>query len=161
MKIRINNEYYNYYRKNSETHSLDRKEFTIAINFLNTTIVDLVLRGKKVNLPNLGTLQVVEKTRRRPMVDFPTTNANKKILLEEGKTIFKQWKDEDGNVVNNNGEHYLTYFDDTSYYHIVLGGNHDKVYNSKGTRYNFKPVKGFIKTLNQEIKEGDLKLLLW
>lgn len=161
MKIRINNEYYKYYRKNLDKHSLNRLEFTKAIEFVNFCILEELFNGKEISIPKLGVLRVLEKIRRRPVVDFPTTKKNKQKILDEGGTPYKQWKDEKGNITNNGGEHYLAFYTNDKYYMITLGANNNKLYNEESTRYDFKPVKGAITRLNQEIKQGDLKLLLW
>jgi nucleoid DNA-binding protein len=140
--MEVTREAYKSYKKESK-NLLSYSKFKTIVEQINIAIIDEVTKGNLVTLTSLGTLKVKKKVRTFVKVDLVATKHKKEQLLKEGKSIYKQWKDEQGNIVNNGGIEYLTYYSNPNYlmFSIEDTNNYNHLYLN-GNKYKFTPARG-------------------
>lgn len=144
----------NYYKKLRKEPLVLVRDYRKIVNAINKKIKERVLFGESVRLPRLGTLTITKKERNfnKPRLDMGSTMKLKKKLLAEGKTVYKEWKDEDGNKQNNGGEKYFVYYTDDIFYMFNIGNNRC-LKNDKGENWWFYPTSTLQESLAKRLKQ--------
>lgn len=120
---------YRFYRSNRGTLSYDL--FKQVISLFNQKISKEIIKGYHFRLPHkLGILKIMQFERGVVrvkengvvcgVIDWKASNGNKASILLEGKLPYESIKDETGKIIgNNDGEKWLIYRTDTTYYRWV------------------------------------------
>lgn len=144
----------NYYKKIRKQPLVKIRDYRKIVNCINKKIRDKVIFGESIRLPRLGTLSVVKRDRdfSNPKVNISATMKLKEQLISEGKTIYKEWKDGNGELQNNGGEQYLVYYTDDFYYMFNLGNNR-RLKNDKDETWWFTPTSTSKQMLTKSLKK--------
>lgn len=87
-------------------------KFRIAFEELNRTKIKMATEGQKVSLGGrLGSIVIsLVHMGKKIFINHSATAKKKKEILSRGGTLYKEWKDENGNKQNNGGEEYLIFY---------------------------------------------------
>ena len=131
-------------------------EYIAIVYPLVEKIPDLLLEGEKIKFP-FGTFGILQYGNTGPgkitNINFNATMKRKKELIAEGKTPYEPIRDEDGNIIGDNGgEKYFQFFTEDSYFHLSIGdlrkleiGEH---------RYRFNAFRSFMYKRRRRSKEN-------
>lgn len=137
-----------YYTKEKEG-KLKYKEFKAILDDLITVIVDGMFDNKLWTISStMGYIHLTKVKRdfTALRLNYKATKDKKQQLIDEGRLPFEEIKDEDGNVIGNNGgEDYRVFFTEDTYYKFKW--NRDQVYAEKSyiskasLLYNFNAMR--------------------
>lgn len=131
------------YKTFNFNNTLTYGEYFKLVTSLLKKLSDRVLEGDKIKLP-FGTLAILKKHNdfRKVGINMSASMKLKKEIIARGGIPYEVEKDEEGNIVSDNGgEKYYVYFTEDSYFWLSIGSERKlKVGEHK---YKFIPFRSF------------------
>lgn len=134
--------------------------FRSVIQEFNKTLSAQILNGYKIRNTVIGDILIVGKykkgkDKKNHDINWHLTNQLQKKLIDEGKLLYTEWKDESGNVQNNGGEKYLIFYTDPIKYSWKWNKAGSTKFTKNIKRYRFIPTRFNKRELSKKITNNE------
>lgn len=168
MKEKDNNlfsikEMYAKYRRDTKD-PIPYNQYKKVIYLWNKLIVEKIMEGYKFKAPySLGIFEILrcDRNHGRKIKDWGESNKLKQRILDRGGIPLEVFKDEEGNIIGNNGgENWLVYHVDDNYLKFNWYKTNASRYIKNLLRYKFQCTDGNKKSI-RKLKDKPLKELYY
>ena len=140
-------------------HKLTYEEFNEIVKSTMLKARGLIVDGEQIQTP-LGVIKVKERKHNfhNPSVNPIATKIKRDKILAEGGTIYKPVRNENGEIVGDNGgEKYLCFSTADSFHYVTTGVN--RYIDIEGNKYKFLPFATTIRAVRARKHLDDLIVL--
>lgn len=160
-------EIYKEYLEKTGDKSISRGDFAKIIYAFNKKIAQAIIeKGYVFNMFASTLLSIMLKRRNfeRMAAKFGESNKKKQEIIDRGGTPLEYYKDEEGNIIGDNGGEAWMIYDVRSFFtQVAFGkGKEGRVYSKKLNLYKWKTIRSFNRAkeaFEREAGETKVKLL--